>query len=97
MRAARPRLKEITLRGYKTIGELMDFAPGPLTVLIGPNGAGKSNFISFFNLLSWALTPPGQLQEHVAKLGGASSLLHDESTIRPYPVRHEVSVAASFR
>ncbi len=71
------RLKSITLRGFKTIRELKDFQPGPVTVLIGPNGAGKSNFISFFRLLSWALVPPGQLQEHVAKLGGASSILHD--------------------
>jgi len=71
------RLKSITLRGFKTFRELADFQPGAVTVLIGPNGAGKSNFISFFRLLSWALVPPGQLQEHVAKLGGASSILHD--------------------
>jgi predicted ATPase len=71
------RLKSITLRGFKTIKDLESFQPGPITVLIGPNGAGKSNFISFFRLLSWALVPPGQLQEHVAKLGGASAILHD--------------------
>jgi predicted ATPase len=71
------RLKSITLRGFKTIRELADFQPGAITVLIGPNGAGKSNFISFFRLLSWALVPPGQLQEHIARLGGASAILHD--------------------
>ncbi|MGD0459316.1 MAG: AAA family ATPase [Terriglobia bacterium] len=71
------RLKSITLRGFKTIRELKDFQPRAITVLIGPNGAGKSNFISFFRLLSWALVPPGQLQEHVAKLGGASAILYD--------------------
>jgi predicted ATPase len=71
------RLKSITLRGFKTFKELGDFQPGAVTVLIGPNGAGKSNFISFFRLLSWALVPPGQLQEHVARLGGASAILHD--------------------
>jgi predicted ATPase len=73
----RPHLERITLRGFKTIRELKEFAPGALTVLIGPNGAGKSNFISFFRLLSWALAPPGGLQEYVAKLGGASAILHD--------------------
>ncbi len=71
------RLKSITLRGFKTIRELEDFQPGPITVLIGPNGAGKSNFISFFRLLSSALVPPGHLQWQVAKLGGASAILHD--------------------
>jgi predicted ATPase len=69
------RLTSLTLRGFKTIRELEDFDPGPLTVLIGPNGAGKTNLISFFRLLSWSLT--GGLQEHVALIGGASSLLHD--------------------
>jgi predicted ATPase len=49
-------------------------------VLIGPNGAGKSNFISFFQMLSRALTPPGGLQTYVAEQGGASSLLHDGPT-----------------
>ena len=51
------------LRGFKTIREL-DFRPGPLTVLIGPNGAGKSNFISFFRLLSWALSDRDNLQSY---------------------------------
>ncbi len=71
------RLQSITLSGFKTFRGLEDFHPGSVTMLIGPNGAGKSNFISFFRLLSWALVPPGQLQEHVAKLGGASAILHD--------------------
>lgn len=70
-------LSELTLRGYKTIKELEEFRPGRLNLLIGPNGAGKSNFISFFRFLSWALTPPGQLQLHVAQSGGASDLLFD--------------------
>ncbi len=73
----RNRLQKLTLKGFKTIKALEDFKPGPLTVLIGPNGAGKSNFISFFRLLSWTLAAPGNLQVHVAELGGASALLHD--------------------
>jgi predicted ATPase len=72
-----PRLTRIILRGFKTIRSLNDFEPGDLTVLIGPNGAGKTNFISFFRMLSWIMTPPGQLQVHVAQQGGASVLLHD--------------------
>ena len=50
-------------------------------MLVGPNGAGKSNFIAFFRLLSWVLTPPGQLQIHVETLGGASKLLHDGASV----------------
>ncbi len=77
----RPRLANITLRGFKTIRDLTDFEPASLTVLIGPNGAGKSNFISFFRLLSWALVPPGQLQVYVAEQGGASALLHQGASL----------------
>lgn len=76
-----PRLTSITLQGFKTIRQLADFKPGDLTVLIGPNGAGKSNFIAFFRMLSWMLTPPGQLQVHVGLLGGASKLLHDGASV----------------
>ena len=63
-------LQNITIKGFKTLRELQDFKPGPLTVLIGPNGAGKSNFISFFRMISWTLSPPGNLQVHVGELGG---------------------------
>ncbi|HXJ80278.1 MAG TPA: AAA family ATPase [Candidatus Methylomirabilis sp.] len=72
----RPRLAGLTLRGFRTIRDLSGFEPRSLTIFIGPNGAGKSNFISFFRLLSWALVPPGQLQEFVARQGGASAILH---------------------
>jgi hypothetical protein len=77
----RPRLEKLTVQGFKTIRNLIEFEPGSLTVLIGPNGAGKSNFISFFRLLAWMLADPGQLQVHVAEQGGASALLHDGPTV----------------
>jgi predicted ATPase len=67
----------LTLRGFKTIRELKDFEPGRVTMLIGANGAGKSNLLSFFRMLSRALTPPGELQRYVGEQGGASALLHD--------------------
>ncbi len=73
----RNRLDAITLKGFKTIQELKDFNPRPLTVLIGPNGAGKSNFISFFRMMSKALEDQTSLQFYVSQQGGASTLLHD--------------------
>jgi predicted ATPase len=82
--SGRPSLESITVRGFKTIRELKDFRPGSLTVLIGPNGAGKSNFLSFFRMLSWALAPPGGLQEYIGKVGGASALLSDGPEQTPY-------------
>jgi len=73
----RNRLDVITLKGFKTLRELKDFKPRPLTVLIGPNGTGKSNFISFFRMMSWALSDPDHLQLYVSQQGGASTFLHD--------------------
>ena len=71
------RLAKLTLRGFRSISELKDFEPGPINVLIGANGAGKSNLLSFFRLLAWATAGSGNLQEHVALLGGAGNILHD--------------------
>ena len=85
------RLDRIILRGFKTIREL-DFRPGPLTVLIGPNGAGKSNLISFFRLLSWALSDRDNLQVYIGRHGGAASLLHDGST-----TTHEIETELTIR
>ncbi len=53
----------ITVKGFKTTKalEAFEFEPEGLTTLIGGNGAGKSNFISFFRMLSWALSGPGNL------------------------------------
>ena len=73
----RNTLESVTLRGFKTIRSLDGFEPGRLTALIGANGAGKSNFISFFRMLSWALSGPDNLPLHVGQQGGASALLHD--------------------
>ena len=71
------RLERITLKGFKTIHALIDFEPHSRTVLIGPNGAGKSNFISFFRMMSWALSGPDKLALHVSQQGGSRRLLHD--------------------
>ncbi len=70
-------LKKLTIKGFKTIKELVDFKPRPINIFIGSNGAGKSNLISFFRFLSWMTGSSGHLQEHIAMSGGANSLLHD--------------------
>lgn len=71
------QLASMTLKGFKSIRELVDFEPGPINILIGANGAGKSNLISFFRFMSWMMGGSGNLQEHVSVLGGANALLHD--------------------
>ncbi len=79
----RTRLDTITIKGFKTISELVDFRPGSLTVLIGPNGAGKSNLLSFFHMLYPVSYGSASLQSYVGSHGGASKLLHDGPAITP--------------
>jgi predicted ATPase len=74
-------LKKIHLKGWKSIREV-ELELGPLNVLIGANGSGKSNFISFFKLLNEM--GEGRLQEHIARVGGAESLLHYGSKQTPF-------------
>ena len=88
----RNTLDAVTVRGFKTIKALEAFEPGRLTPLIGANGAGKSNFISFFRMLSWALSGPDNLPFHVGQQGGASAILHDgQETTREIEVEITMS------
>ena len=71
-------LASFLLRGFKSI-EDQEPALGRINVLIGANGAGKSNLVSFFRLLEAVAS--NNLQVHVGRSGGASSLLHKGSKV----------------
>jgi len=66
-------LDRLTIKGFKSIHELVDFELGQLNVIVGANGTGKSNLISFFKMLN-ALTY-GTLNRYVIDNGGAADLL----------------------
>ena len=75
----RLKLKELTLRGFKSVdsgGQSITF--GDVTVFLGANGAGKSNIVSFFKLLNYLTT--GGLQIFIGEQGYADSLLHSGSS-----------------
>ncbi len=46
-----PRLRRLSVRGFKSIRLLEGFELSSLTVLICPDGAGKTNFIDLFRML----------------------------------------------
>lgn len=82
MNGNRLKLKEVEIKGYKSInseGQSIEF--GDVTVLLGANGAGKSNLVSFFKLLNHMTT--GGLQLFVGQQGSAESLLHYGAKITP--------------
>ncbi|TIE17420.1 recombinase RecF, partial [Legionella pneumophila] len=45
------KISSITIKGFKSILSLDQFALNDLNVLIGANGSGKSNFVSYFEML----------------------------------------------
>ena len=66
-------LDKITIKGFKSINELVDFKLTNLNVIVGANGAGKSNFISFFKMLSALID--GKLNRYIRDNGGAGDVL----------------------
>ena len=67
-------LKEITIKGFKSIKNLDHFPLTNVNVLIGSNGAGKSNFVGFFRLLRQLIEQ--RLQLFVGTQGGADACLY---------------------
>ena len=63
------QLEKLSIRGFKSIESLNDFALGRLTVMIGANGAGKSNFVDFFRMLRAVANE--DLQGFIRQGGGA--------------------------
>ena len=68
------KLSKITLKGFKSIRELINLQLRPLNVMIGANGAGKSNFISLFRLLNEMVV--GNFQNSIVREGGAGTFLY---------------------
>ncbi len=66
-------LDKLTIKGFKSIKELVDFELNNLNIFVGGNGAGKSNLISFFKLLRALID--GNLNRYVTDNGGAGDLL----------------------
>jgi len=72
-------IDKLTIKGFKSIQNLVDFELSNLNVLIGGNGAGKSNFIDFFRMLRAMMELPDlgipNLQAYIADGGGSDDFL----------------------
>lgn len=66
-------LDKLTIKGFKSIQELVDLELTNLNIVVGGNGAGKSNLISFFKMLHALMD--GNLNRYVKDNGGAGDLL----------------------
>ncbi len=77
-------IETITLRGYKSIRELVDLPlEAGLNVLIGPNGSGKTNFVRFFEMLGHMMDPSKGIQNYIAQRGGAAAFLFQGMKVTP--------------
>ncbi len=74
-----PELDTIAVKGFKSIASIEKLKLSAINVLIGPNGSGKSNFIGVFSFLN--AIREGQLQDYVARAGGADKVLHFGSKV----------------
>jgi len=66
-------LSKLTIKGFKSIQELVDLELTNLNIVVGGNGAGKSNLISFFKMLRSLIDE--NLNRYVKDNGGAGDLL----------------------
>ncbi|BBM88630.1 hypothetical protein COTS27_00311 [Spirochaetota bacterium] len=66
-------LAKLTIKGFKSIKELVDFELKPLNVLIGANGSGKSNLISFFKMYRSLMDD--ELQTYIINNGRMDNVL----------------------
>ena len=80
----------ISIQGFKSIRAIERLPLAPINILIGANGSGKSNFIGAFSFLH--AIREGQLQNYVARAGGAEQILHFGSR-----TTKEVRLQVSFR
>jgi chromosome segregation protein len=47
------QLKKLTIQGFKSFGDRLEFTFGPgITAIVGPNGSGKSNVV---DAIRWAV------------------------------------------
>jgi predicted ATPase len=68
------QIETLSLKGFRSIREIDNFAFGPITVLVGANGSGKSNLIGFFRMMNEMML--GGLQSFLQNGGGGSNFLH---------------------
>ena len=71
----RNNIERLTIKGFKSIREMVNFSLGDVNIVVGANGAGKSNFVQIFRMVR-AMLNKG-FQSFIATHGGAVSFLHN--------------------
>ena len=78
------RLKEVEIRGYKSIDfeKAVNLVLGDVNIMLGANGAGKSNIVSFFKMLSFMMSK--SFANYVEMSGTSNYLMHYGAKRTPF-------------
>ncbi len=69
------KIERLTIKGFKSIREIVDFPLGDVNVVVGANGAGKSNFVQLFRMVRAMIRK--DFQNFIASHGGAAAFLYN--------------------
>ena len=69
------KIERLTIKGFKSIREIVDFPLGDVNIVVGANGAGKSNFVQIFRMVRAMIRK--DFQNFIASHGGAAAFLHN--------------------
>ena len=77
------RIESVSIRGFRSLANVNIADIPKAAVFIGANGSGKSNFIRFFEMMSWMVNSPRNLDGFVQKQGGADDQLFGGNDVTP--------------
>jgi predicted ATPase len=73
-------IKELKIKGFKSIGEIVLKSPNPFSVFVGANGAGKSNIFEALEFLNYCnIMDPEEAIKYFGKLEDVINRNHSSS------------------
>lgn len=69
------KIDKVTIKGFKSLREIIDLELKMVNIIVGANGAGKSNFIQLFCMVQAMLKK--NFQSYITEHGGADAFLYN--------------------
>ena len=69
------KIDKVTIKGFKSLREIIDLELKMVNIIVGANGAGKSNFIQLFRMIQAMLKK--NFQSYITEHGGADAFLYN--------------------
>jgi predicted ATPase len=88
-------IKELKIKGYKSIGEITLHSPNPFTVFVGANGAGKSNIfeaLEFFNYCN-----SFEIEEALRLFGNFNDIRHQNLTSENDEINLKIDLGSNLK